>query len=393
MSRRRLAVLTTGRQDWGLLKPLCEKLSQSPAFEPLILAGGMACSPAYGRIVDAIRQASLPVSAELPWDLDAPAELQVGCAVESVARTLRQLEPEAIVLLGDRFETAAAALAATLLAVPIVHLHGGEETEGAIDNALRHAITKLSHLHLVAHPAYARRVLQMGEDPGTIHVVGSLAVDNMVGRPLRQRAWLEADLGVRLDAPVGLVTVHPTTLATRQRADEVDAVIGAMEQVDATWIVTLPNADPGNAPIRERLLDIAGRRPGVHAFQSLGEERYLALMALSFVVLGNSSSGVIEAPSLRVPSVNVGDRQKGRLRFPSIIDVPPDIPAIVEALSRVREEAFLSEVSGMSLPFGDGHASNRILEHLLQWCPPSPPRKRFKDVPCNPPTYLEGPPR
>jgi len=352
-------------------------LARSEAIEPLILAGGMACSPDHGRIAEAILKAGLPLSEELPWDVEAPAPVQSTQAIECVANALSRIGPEALVLLGDRFETAAAALSATVQAVPIVHLCGGEETEGAIDNALRHAITKLSHLHLVTHDEYAQRVLAMGEDPSSVHVVGSLSVDAIVGSALPDQAALELSLGIRLKPPVGLVTVHPTTLSTGEDIDEVGAVIGALEQYPATWIITLPNADPGNSTIRERLSDFADRWPDVHAFAALGEQRYLALLAQAFVVLGNSSSGMTEAPILGVPTVNVGDRQKGRLRFPSIIDVHPATPAILDAVRRVRDTTFVSTVKQMVRPYGDGHASDRIHEILLAWTPPCPPRKQF----------------
>lgn len=377
-SRLKLAVLTTGRQDWGLLRPLCAALQGDPAFELLLVAGGMACQPRFGDVRAQIDAAGFEVAAEIPWDaehLDAPEE--AAAALSLVAGLLREREPDALVLLGDRYETAAAALAATLCLVPIVHLHGGEETEGAFDNAMRHAITKLAHLHFVAHRSYAERVRQMGEDPSAIHVVGSLGVDNLVKLEAPGRGELERHLGIELKPPIGLVTVHPTTLHEGAEDGEVSAVIGAMERFDATWVITLPNADPGNEEIRRRLLAFASGRERAVAVSALGEVRYLGLMRLAEFVLGNSSSGMTEAPALGIPTINVGDRQRGRLRCESIVDVPNEPEAILAGIERSASPAFRQRVERMQSPYGDGHAAERMLDVLRSWAPPRPPRKVF----------------
>lgn len=376
-----LAILTTGRQDWGLLRPLCEALSTEGAFTLSILAGGMACSDAFGGIVQAIRQEGFAVASELAWMPERQDAVgQTAAAISLVGSALRQISPDAVVLLGDRYETAAAALAATILAIPVVHLYGGEESEGAIDNALRHAITKLSHLHLVAHEVYAQRVIQMGEAPSSVHVVGSLGVDNLVKRNLPTRGELEQHLGITLGRPLGLVTVHPATLSVHGQPDEVDAVIGAMRAFSATWVVTLPNADPGHERIRDAFRAMAENAPNVVAVPALGEERYLGLMRLADFVLGNSSSGITEAPSLRVPTINVGDRQKGRVRSPSIIDVPCDESAIVAALWKALSPRWKAEIAEQPLPFGSGDAAQRIRAILRTWAAPRPPRKAFLDL-------------
>lgn len=374
----RLVVLTTGRQDWGILRPLCEAVRDEDAFELAILAGGMACSSVFGRIVDTIRRQGFVVDAELDWAPEAQdAVAQASAAVSLVGAALRRLHPDALVLLGDRYETAAAALAATVLGIPIIHLYGGEETEGAIDNVLRHAITKMSHLHFVAHQAYADRVIQMGEDPLSVHVVGSLGVDNLLKLILPTRAELERHLGIQLERPLGLVTVHPATLSVRGHRNEVDAVIGAIRSYPATWVVTLPNADPGHEQIREAFLALADESPHVVAVSALGEERYLGLMRLADFVLGNSSSGIMEAPSMRVPTINVGDRQKGRIRSASVIDVPCDVDAILRALARAQSGDFRAAIATQHLPFGAGDAAERIVYVLRRWTPPLAPRKAF----------------
>lgn len=376
-----LAVLTTGRQDWGVLRPLCSVLRDDQRFSLSLAVGGMACSEAFGRVSAAIREEGFAVAIEMPWDVEeADAAIQASAALRMTAAALAELRPDALVLLGDRFETAAAALAATLACVPIIHLYGGEETEGAFDNSFRHAITKMSHLHFVAHPVYADRVIQMGESTGSVHVVGSLGVDNLLTMNLPGREELERILGVELAEPVGLATLHPTTLSQPGKPDELTAVVSAIRSFPATWVVTLPNADPGSSAIRDAFRSLAADCPRVVTVAALGAERYLGLMKLAGFVLGNSSSGITEAPSLRVPTINVGERQKGRVRSPSIVDVNADVEAILRAIRLVLSPEWRARTLAQPLPFGDGKAAERIVAVLASWVPPRPPRKIFHSV-------------
>jgi UDP-hydrolysing UDP-N-acetyl-D-glucosamine 2-epimerase len=380
-SQLKLAVLTTGRQDWGLLRPLCAALNSDAAFSLSLLVGGMACSAAFGYVSRAIRDQGFEIAQEMPWDVvRADASTQASEALRMTATALAALRPNALVLLGDRYETAAAAVAATVVRVPIVHLYGGEETEGAFDNALRHAITKMSHLHLVAHEVYARRVRQMGEDPAAVHVVGSLGVDNARNQPRLSREQVEALLGIRLDPPVGVVTLHPTTLGSGVPQGELTAVLEAIETYPATWVVTLPNADPGSEAIRSALLALATRRRNVVVVAALGSEGYLGLLGASDFMLGNSSSGITEAPAVGLPTINVGDRQRGRIRGASILDVPETPAAILEAIARSQTSGFRQLARETPPPYGGGEAAARIVAVLHQWEPPRPPRKVF----CNP---------
>lgn len=382
MTPLRLAVLTTGRQDWGLLRPLCEGLAGDQSFELLLIAGGMACSKAHGCVLDQILDEGFEVAAEIRWPVgDTDAAVQASRALELVAAELRRIKPDALILLGDRFETASAALAATLELVPLVHLYGGEETEGAFDNSLRHCITKLSHLHFVSHKTYARRVIQMGEHPQRVHVVGSLGVDNALNARKSSRVELEARLGIQLKHPVGVVTLHPTTLARSSDPVELHAVIAAIESFPATWIVTLPNADPGGEAIRNAFLSLAERQPNVVAVSALGDKHYLGLVGLADFVLGNSSSGMTEAPAFRVPTINVGDRQRGRLRCASILDVPPEAADVLAAVEHCLTPEFRRIVDDMPQLFWGVSAVARILAILRAWRPPEPPRKVFADLP------------
>jgi len=374
----RICVLTTGRQDWGILRSTAALLRGSPDHELFLLAGGMACAAEHGDVAAELEADGFSVTRRLDWLADTaelPAFAQAGAALTMGGRALRELRPEALMLVGDRFEALAIAQAATLVGVPIVHLHGGEETEGAIDNVIRHAITKLSHLHLVSHPEYAARVRAMGEAATSVHVVGAPGLDNLRRPDLLSRAELAASLGLPLTAPVVGVTVHPTTLTDTPDA-EVRAVIAAMDRIDATYVITLPNNDEGHAACRSALV-AAAARPRRTAIASLGDRRYASLLRVADALLGNSSSAMIEAPAVNLPAVNVGDRQKGRLRGENVIDVAAERDAVTEGLRRALTTDFRAAVARAPGPFGDGRSAPRILEILNRWAPPPLLRKRW----------------
>jgi UDP-hydrolysing UDP-N-acetyl-D-glucosamine 2-epimerase len=379
-SARTIAVLTTGRQDYGILRSTLLLLRDHPAFRLLLWVGGMHLQERFGRSADLIRRDGFDIARELPFVGEPPdPSRDASCALEQVATALAEDRCDALLLVGDRAETLAAAFAATIAALPIIHVHGGEESEGAIDNAMRHAITKLSHLHLVSHEVHARRVRQMGEDPLTVVVVGAPGLDNLYRTDLPTRCVLERELGCALTPPVVVVTLHPTTLGGDPRS-EVEAVAGAMEAVPAAYIVTQANADAGGTVIRDFWRQwVTGRRNVVLA-DGLGEARYWGLLGLASAVLGNSSSGLAEAPAAGVPAINVGDRQLGRLRGTGVCDVPAEPEPIAAALRRAITLSQTRQTAGIHAPYPSGPAAPRIVEAIAAWHPPSPPRKRFHAV-------------
>jgi UDP-N-acetylglucosamine 2-epimerase (non-hydrolysing)/GDP/UDP-N,N'-diacetylbacillosamine 2-epimerase (hydrolysing) len=375
---RRLAVLTTGRQDYGILRSTILLLRRTPGFEVSVWAGGMHLQRRFGEPLAALQRDGIPVARELPFLAEPPSPMaDTAAALEQVGAALMQDAPDALVLVGDRTEALAAGLAATLAKVAIVHLHGGEESEGAIDNACRHALTKLSHLHLVSHRVHADRVIQMGEDPAMVVVVGAPALDHAYRDDLPGVEALSEDLGVRLEPPVVVVTMHPATLGG-PAGEEVAAVAGAMARVPATYVVTAPNADAGGVEIADYWQRWAKDRKRVALVDALGDRRYWAMLRLADAVLGNSSSGIIEAPALGVPVVNVGDRQRGRLRYGPVADVPATEDAVAtalrEALARGRR-APGEDLGG----YPAAPVAPRIVEALRTWKIPRPPRKRFRD--------------
>ena len=385
-------ILTTGRQDYGILRSTILLLRRAPDFDAEVWAGGMHLQPRFGEPLAAFRADGVPVARELPFLAEPPSPTaDTAEALRQIGAALAEAAPDALVLVGDRAEALAAGLAATLAGVPIVHLHGGEESEGAIDNACRHALTKLSHLHLVSHPVHAERVRRMGEDPASIAVVGAPAMDNAYRDDLPASAELAADLGVALEPPVVVVTVHPATLGG-PAGEEVAAVAAAMERVPATYVITAPNADAGSAEIAAFWRTWTEGRGRVVLVEALGERRYWAMLRLADAVLGNSSSGIIEAPVLGVPVVNVGDRQLGRLRYGPVTDVAAKTDAIAGALRAALAPGDAGGAGGIKRPRAVGidpsqdaggyptpPAAPRIVDALRRWEIPRPPRKRFRD--------------
>jgi UDP-hydrolysing UDP-N-acetyl-D-glucosamine 2-epimerase len=374
---RTIAVLTSGRQDWGILHSTCVAIEARPDLRLSLLVGGMHLSARHGRTVDMVRADGARPDAEFDWihgAADPPADVQASRALTTVAGHLRSHPPDALLLAGDRLETVAAALAATFERIPLVHLHGGEQTLGAFDDALRHAITKLAHLHLVSHEEHARRVLALGEDPAAVFVVGAPGLDAAFRDDLPDRDELVATLGLALDPPVVVVTVHSSTLEADPAA-AARAVAAAMDRVPATYVVTFPNVDPGQAEVREIMLAAVQGNPRRLAIEALGERRYWGLMRVADAMLGNSSSGIIEAPAVDLPAVNVGDRQEGRRREANVIDVPADPAAVATALETALEASTRIRLREDHPDLTDGRAGARIADIIAAWRPSIPPRK------------------
>lgn len=372
----RIAVLSTGRQDWGILRGICTLLRDDDAFDLRLILGGMHNAASYGDTGRLVIEEGFTPCEKLSWIPNGgptdPAH-QAADALWMTAEALQRQRPDAFMIVGDRFETASSALGATLAKVPIIHLHGGEETTGAMDNAFRHSITKLSHLHFTSHPEHTARVVALGEDPTTVHTVGAPGLDNLHRPDLPDRDELESWLGMKLAPPVVLVTLHPATLLGNPQ-DEAAALVGAMDMVPATYVITLPNSDPGNEAVRAAL-KLAALRPARTAVEAMGERRYWGLMRVADAMLGNSSSAIIEAPALGLPAVNIGDRQKGRIHGGNIIHAAPTAPEIADALRHALSPEFQRKAKLEPSPFGHGDASMRILKVLRRWTPPSPPVK------------------
>lgn len=379
---RRICVVTGGRADYGLLVWVMRGIAADPALNLQLIVTGGHLDAAQGLTVAQIEADGFAIDARVPLGAtgDDPASVAHGMAagLAGVAEALASLQPDVVLVLGDRFEILAAAQAAMLANIPIAHIGGGDVTEGAFDDAIRHALTKMAHVHLVTSDSAARRVAQMGEAADRIHVVGNPGLDWLTRSPLMTNAELEAALGAPLSARNLLVTFHPVTLAANRGLSQFEALLAALgEQPDdvGVWI-TRPNADPGHEAFTARLDAWAAGRSNVQVRTSLGPA-YLSLMARVNAVVGNSSSGLAEAPSLGVATVDIGDRQAGRLAGETVIHCDPKPPAISAAIL----QAMAADMSGTINPYGDGHSAARIVA-VLRDLPPRDTllRKRFTDV-------------
>ncbi len=364
---RRICVLTGSRAEYGLLRYVMKRLEEEPAFELQVLVTGAHLSATYGNTcleIEADGFSSLTrVDMGLAGDDPVSVSEAAGRGLAGIARALAELRPDLLMLLGDRYEILAAATAATIARIPIAHLAGGDITEGAFDDAIRHALTKLAHLHFPTNEPAAARLLQMGEDPRYVHVVGSTAIDAIRSLTRLTRPEIEQELGVPLRERNVLVTFHPVTLDPVPSAVQLAQLLTALESMgpDLGVFFTGANADPEGLQLNKIVRRWTDTHPHAHFYASLGQIRYLSLLAQMDALVGNSSSGIYDAPALGVPTVNVGLRQAGRLSASSVIDCSSDASAIASALQR----ALANPRRTGDTPYGDGHAAERIVAALM----------------------------
>lgn len=382
----KVAAVTATRAEFGLLAGLLKEIHGSPQFELQLIVTGTHLLEEFGHTVQEIHSAGIPISRTVHEISHADTGLdvanQVGAGIMSFSRALSELEPDIIVILGDRYEMLAASVAAFFLAIPILHIHGGEVTEGAFDDSIRHAITKLASIHCVAHEDYRRRVIQMGEHPDTVHVVGALGADEISKAQLKPRDVLQKELGFEFGGTMLLVTQHPVTVGPRDTHAETVELINALSMFsDATVVFTMPNADPEHRTI-ENLIKraVSERQSRWYFFESLGQTNYWSLMAQASAVVGNSSSGILEAPLFRVPTVNIGDRQKGRIHASSVVDCDSTADSIAAKVRIVLQPSFRDGLTTQTYPFGGPGAVERILAAMTAVSPKALPRKVFCDI-------------
>ena len=368
----KLAVVTGSRAEYGLLHWVLRGLQAEPGIELQLIVTGMHLAPEFGMTVDEIVRDGFLISrrVEMLLSSDTPGGVakSIGLGLIGLSDALEQLKPDLVLLLGDRFEILAAAQACLVHNIPVAHIAGGDTTEGAFDESIRHAITKMAHLHFVTNAQSARRVLQLGEDPRHVHIVGSPGLDHLRRVALLGREALGQALGAPLGAHNLLITFHPVTLEPGESERQFGELLAALDSQssDTTLWFTRPNADTGGRALSAMLDAWALKRPGrAQVHSSLGQLRYLSLMAQVDVVVGNSSSGLYEAPSLQVPTVNIGDRQRGRLSSASVIDCAPQQSAILQAITR----ALALDCSQVVNPYGDGQSAARIVS-ILRALPP-----------------------
>ncbi len=384
--RRKVCVVTGSRAEYGLLRWPMEEVRAARELQLQLIVTGMHLAPEFGLTCREIEADGFHIDrrAEILLGSDTPVAIakSMGLGLIAFAEALQQLQPDVLLVLGDRFEIFAAAAAALVARIPVAHLHGGETTQGAFDEALRHCITKMAQLHFVAAEEYRHRVIQLGEHPDRVFLVGGLGVDAIHRIKLLERAELEAALGMELGARSLLVTFHPVTLEGSDSARQMSELFAALDELaDVNLIFTMPNADTEGRALSAMIERYVAGRPNARLYASLGQLRYLSCLRWVDGVVGNSSSGLTEAPSFKTPTVNIGDRQRGRLRAESVIDCAPERGSIGAALRQVFSPAFRSTLATARNPYGEGGASHRVVEILRSHPLENIVKKSFYDLP------------
>lgn len=383
---RKVCVITGSRAEYGLLRPVMDRIRDEPALSLQVVVTGMHLSPEYGSTYRVVEEDGFRIDGKVEMLLGSDSAValakSLGLGVIGFADALESLRPDLLVVLGDRFEILAAACAALLATVPVAHLHGGEATEGAYDEAIRHSLTKMSHLHFVAAEEYRNRVLQLGENPESVFLVGGLGVDAIKQASLMTRSELEESLGFSLGAKSLLVTFHPVTLDETSSDHQMEELLTALKLLsDTRLIFTMPNADAGSRSLWRQVESFVESHANARAITSLGQRRYWSCVSQVDGVVGNSSSGLIEVPTFRKGTVNIGDRQNGRLKAPSVIDCEPDRGAIAAAVARLYSPEFRRILPTVKNPYGEGGASEAIVRILRDVSLAGLVKKRFHDLP------------
>ena len=363
---RKICIITGTRAEYGLLRWVMQGIKADPELTLQIIATGMHLSPEFGLTYREIEQDGFQIDrkVEMLTSSDTPVGIakSMGLGLIGFADALNDLHPDLIVVLGDRFEIFSAVSAALVARIPVAHLHGGEATEGSIDEALRHSITKMSHLHFVAAEEYRQRVIQLGEQPDRVLLVGGLGADNISRLKLLDREALQQSLGFELGQKSLLVCFHPATLETNTAAQQMAELLAALAELRNTQLVfTMPNADTDGRVLVQLIEQFVAQHSNTRAYTSLGQLRYLSCMAHVDGVVGNSSSGLLEAPSFQKGTINIGDRQRGRLQTASVINCEPTRHSITAALVRLYSKEFQASLSKVRSPYGEGGASAAIV--------------------------------
>ena len=370
---KKICVVTGTRAEYGLLKPLIKRIDEDIELELQLVVTGMHLSPEFGLTYKEIEEDGYAITDknEMLLSSDTPNGItkSIGLAVIGFADIFSRIQPDIVVLLGDRFETYAAATSAMVHRIPIAHIHGGELTQGAIDDAIRHSITKMSTLHFTATQEYRKRVIQLGEQPERVHCVGSLGVENIKEQYLLSKEELERSIDFGLDKPYAVITYHPVTLEGNTAEEQFTSLLDALDEMEGyKYIFTKANADTEGRIINQ-LIDqyVDKNRDNAVGFTSLGMTRYLSALKYCEMVIGNSSSGLLEAPSFHIPTVNIGNRQKGRVRAESVIDCENEKKNIGEALRKAMQMKKDAELSKIRNPYEGEETSKDIHKYIKKY--------------------------
>jgi GDP/UDP-N,N'-diacetylbacillosamine 2-epimerase (hydrolysing) len=382
---RKICVITGARADYGLVRWIMQGIKDDPELKLQVIATGMHLSPEFGLTYREIEKDGFTISRkiEMLTSSDTPVGIakSMGLGLIGFADALNDLKPDLIVVLGDRFEIFSAVSAALVARIPVAHLHGGETTEGAFDEALRHSITKMSHLHFVAAEEYRQRVIQLGEQPDHVFLVGGLGIDGIKRLKLLDRAELEGSLSFKLGQKNLLITFHPVTLEDSTAGDQMTELLAALASLDDTQLIfTMPNADTDGRALIQMVEQFVAQHANARAFSSLGQLRYLSCISHVDGVVGNSSSGLAEVPSFNKGTINIGDRQRGRLQASSVINSRPCRKEIAAAIKKLYSAEFQSILAGVISPYGAGGASEKVLDTIKNFSIEGLAKKAFYDL-------------
>jgi GDP/UDP-N,N'-diacetylbacillosamine 2-epimerase (hydrolysing) len=383
--KRKICVVTGSRAEYGLLRWIMQGIKDEPSLSLQVIATGMHLSPEFGLTYREIENDGFRIDRKveslLSSDTAAGITKSIGVGMIGFADALNELQPDMLVMLGDRFELLAAATAALVARIPIAHVHGGETTAGAFDEAIRHSITKMSHLHFVAAEEYRQRVIQLGENPEKVFIVGGVGIDNIQRLQLLDRNALEEELSFKFSSKNLLVTFHPVTLEHATAPRQMEELLKALAELPDTQIIfTSPNADTDGRALTPMIQNFVAQHDNSVMFKSLGQLRYLSCLQYVDAVVGNSSSGLLEAPTFKKGTINIGGRQVGRLRAASIIDCEPTREAISAALDRLYSAEFQQSLVKVKNPYGEGGASRKIVQELARVSLEGLVKKTFFDL-------------
>jgi len=386
LSKRKICVVTGSRAEYGLLYWLMKGIADDADLQLQLVVTGMHLSPEFGSTYRTIEEDGFTIDRKVEMLLSSDSAVGVsksmGLGVAGFADALSDLMPDLLVVLVDRFEVFSAVSAAMVAGIPVAHLHGGERTEGAMDEAIRHAITKMSHLHFTSTDEYRNRVVQLGEVPDRVFNVGATGIDNIRRLPLLSRDAFESSINFRLAAKNLLITFHPVTLEDATAREQFTIVLQALNELEDTHLIfTKANADTDGRIINQMIDDFVAQHSDKSvAYTSLGQLRYLSAMQFVDGVVGNSSSGLIEAPSFGIGTINIGDRQRGRVKAASVIDCPPDFAELQSALETLFSSCFKERLKQVSNPYGGGDTAEKILQVLRSYPLAGILKKRFYDL-------------
>lgn len=370
---RKIALVTSTRAEYGIMSRLIDSLSKDNDIQFYLLVTGMHLSEKFGMTKNEITQ---PIYKEIDIEIEKDASHSLALTIEKFSKTLKEITPDLLVLLGDRYEIMGVAQACMLNNIPIAHLYGGDTTEGAIDEAIRHSITKMSHLHFTSCETSKKRVIQLGENPERVFNVGSLAIENIKKVPLLSKEELEKSLDFRFNKKNLLVTFHPVTLEGNAKMQFKELLDAFDKLEDTNIIITCPNSDNGSDDIFKLINEYEKNHPNVKSYTSLGMKKYLSCMQYVDAVVGNSSSGIYEVPSFKIPTVNIGNRQKGRLQATSVINCKPIKKDIITAINK----AYLLDCKNVVNPYEQSDTMEKIKSTIKNYDLNNILKKEFYDI-------------